>query len=262
MPLMSFEQYNKINHKIPYPLKLKLGKYYLFYFGESHRYDPKDKQWVLVRKFWKEFLQATRGKKRIVFLEGGHTDPDKTAEEGIRKGSGMGLVAFLAAEEGLKVFSPEPSEKYERQQLEKKYSRKVIQYYYFARVVHQWGRLVNPKPDFEHYIARYLIGDKKQSGWKKFDFSLSGMKKIHVELFKKAFNHKDTGFFAKLSNPTILATPVNHVARASNLVRDENIVNEIKKYNKRGYSIFAQYGYTHVAMQEPLLKEIWNISRS
>jgi hypothetical protein len=46
----------------------------------------------------------------------------------------------LAAQENIKVFSPEPDEAYERSELEKEFPRDAIQYYYFARMVLQWGR--------------------------------------------------------------------------------------------------------------------------
>jgi hypothetical protein len=252
--LMTYEKYTKIKHKIPYFYKIKFGSQLLYYFGESHSFDPKRKQWKQVKKFWNEFLEDTKGKKRIVFLEGGNPPADTTERKSIVKYGGGGLVAYLAKKAGIKTVSAEPNEKYERSQLEKVFPREVIQYYYFARVVHQWGRYQDNRPDFEKYITRYLSGDKRESGWRGFDFSLPAMKKIHKDLFKTEFDENDFGFFGDVSNPISQKTKVNKVSRTSGDIRDMHIIDIIKKYLKDGFNIFSIYGYTHVVMQEPVLK--------
>jgi hypothetical protein len=121
----------------------------------------------------------------------------------------------------------------------------------------QWGRKTDPKPDFVEYITRYLDGDKKESGWNDYDFSLVHMKKIHSELFQMPFDENDTQFFYDVSNPVVIKSEVNKVSAASSIVRDEYIVSEIQKYMNDGYSIFAEYGCSHVVMQEPALRELF-----
>ncbi len=257
MPILTYEQYSKIKHSIPYVLKLQSGNNYLYYFGEKHVFDPKHPQWDNLKYFWNKFLDKTKNQKRIVFTEGGIRPVENTEEQAIIKHSGMGLVTFLAHQKKIDVHSPEPDEKYERSELEKSYPRDIIQYYYFARVVLQWGRKNDPKPDFVEYITRYLDGDKKESGWNDYDFSLDNMKKIHRDLFNQEFDEHDTQFFYDVSNPVVIASEVNKVSADSSVIRDQYIVSEIQKYITNGYSIFAEYGCSHVVMQEPALRELF-----
>jgi hypothetical protein len=180
-------------------------------------------------------------------------------EQVIVKHGGMGLMRYLAHQEGIDVYSPEPDAIYERTELLKQFSSEEIQYYYFARVVFQWNRKQEPKPDFEQYVTNSLEMDKKESGWKKFDFSLESMKKIHATLFNKEFDKNDNEFFYNITTPVQLKTVINKVSRASTEIRDKYIVEQIQKYINEGHSIYIQFGYTHAVMQEPLLREILKV---
>lgn len=256
MPLMSYEEYQNTHHETPYKVVLQSGSNFLYYFGECHSYNPVDPQWLQLKKFWEDYLQKTNTQKRIVFTEGGIRPYVKSVEESILTHGGMGLVTHLATRAGINTYSSEPNEKTEREELERKFSREQIQYYYFARAVHQRNGKHEPKPNFEEYIKSFLSGDQINSGWNDFDFSVENMKKIHTEIFHTEFNENDQDFFYNVTNPVIIESVVNEVARTSSIFRDEYIVKEIQKYISEGYSIFAEYGCSHVVMQEPLLKQI------
>lgn len=260
MPLMTYEEYEKTRHSTPYYLVLQSGSRFLYYFGERHSFDPEHPQWQGEKKFWKEFLERTTNSKRIVFIEGGKRPDEANEEPSIINNGGMGLATYLAKQEDIETHSPEPNEAYERAELEKHFSRTHIQYYYFARVVHQWGNKHDPKPDFEEYINGYLETDKRESGWPDFDFSLDNMKKIHNDIFDMPFDESDSQFFYNAVNPVVVQTVVNKVSRMSSEIRDTYIVREIQKYMNDGFSIFAQFGCSHVVMQEPLLREVLNES--
>jgi hypothetical protein len=253
---MTNDEYSKIRHKTPYIYKIKNGKQFLYYFGERHSFDPKHTQWPEQKKFWFDFVKKTEGQKRVAFVEAGRPSPKKTEEESISDAGGTGLVIFLATKQKMEICCPEPDRTFEMHELEKQFSREEIEYYYFARIVHQWGRIPEPKPKFEEYIVRFLERDKKESQWTNFDFSLDNMKIIHKKLFGKRFDLNDSDFFRDLVTPVELKTIINKVSRASGDVREGHIVNEIHKYWKNGYSIFIEYGASHAVRQEPLLKEL------
>lgn len=236
---------------------LKSGLNFLYYFGERHLFKPVDPQWGELEVFWEDFIEKTKNQKRIVFTEGGIRPVEESKEQSIIKHSGMGLVTYLANKENIEVYSPEPDEKYERIELEKVFSRDTIQYYYFARMVLQWGKNNDPKPDFIKYINGYLDNAKKKSDWSDYDFSLDNMKRIHSELFAYSFDENDTDFFYNVSNPVVIRSEINKVSAASTVIRDEYIVGQIDRYINEGYSIFAEYGCSHVVMQEPLLRELF-----
>ena len=256
MPLMTWDEYKDTEHDIPYVFILDMGFNSLYYFGERHSFDPEDVQWTLVKKVWNVFLQATDNKKRIVFIEGGKRPIEADETQSILKHGGMGLATYLAHQAGIETFSPEPDEAWERSQLEKEFSREQIQYYYFASIVHQWGCKLDPKPPFEKYASSFLKSDEKVSGWTNIDFSLDSMKKIHASIFNTTFDENNTDFFYNAVNPVELQTVINRISRASSAIRDAYIVSKIEEYSKNGYSIFAQYGCSHVVMQEPLLREV------
>jgi hypothetical protein len=256
MPILTYEAYAHLKHPTPYKLTLQSGANVLYYFGERHLFAPIDPQWDELKAYWNEFLTQTAGHKRIVFTEGGVRDVKASEEQAIIQDGGMGLVTFLAHQSHIEIHSPEPDEAYERTELEKQFSRDTIQYYYFARVVYQWGRKQEPKPDFVKYISRYLQHDAEKSGWDDYDFSLVHMTSLHSELFQTEFDERDTKFFSEISNPLLHISDINRVSEASGLVRDAYIVQEIQTYIDNGYSIFAQFGCSHVVMQEPLLREV------
>lgn len=258
MSILTYEKYAETPHPIPYKLVLKKNGTSLHYFGEKHTYEPKHPQWDVLKNFWSRFLEETAGRKRVVLIEGGIRPVAGDEEQAIIEYGGMGLLTYLANKEGIEVFSPEPDEKYERAQAEKHFPRDVIQYYYFARVVLQWNRKSEPKPDFVGYITRYLESDREESGWDDYDFSLDHMKSIQMELFYRQFDEHDEKFFYDASNPVIIQSDVNKVSALSSIIRDQYIVDQIQKYMQDGYSIFAEYGCSHVVMQEPALREMFN----
>lgn len=256
MPLMTYEEYRKVRHKTPYTYSINSGSNILYYFGERHSFNPDDVQWLEMKSYWQDFLEKSKCHKRIVFVEGGQRPSEDTQEQAIIKHGGMGLVTYLAKQEGVEIYSPEPNEKYERGELVKQFSKEEIQYYYFARIVHQWGNKQEPKPDFTEYMSRYLESDKNTSGWANFDFSVNAMKKIHDKMFQTTFDENNSDFFYSIIDPAEPKTIINKVSAMSSDIRDRYIVGEIRKYILNEYSVFVEYGCTHAVMQEPLLREV------
>lgn len=256
MKLISYDEYQKIDHETPYLLKLQNEKTFLYFFGERHSFNPDDAQWIKLKEFWDEFLLNTNGKKRIVLIEGGMGGHFSDEKQAILKEGGMGLTTLHARKENIEIHSPEPDYKYERAELEKEFSREEIQFFYFAREVDQWCRYTDPKPDFETYIGRYLLQDQRASQWDDFDFSLESMKRIHTSLFQTEFDQYDRNFWYSIVIPFGQKAVTNKVSVRSGDIRDEYMVKEMERYIKEGYSMFGQFGASHVVRQEPALKGI------
>lgn len=257
MPLLSYEEYKKKEYNPPYTLVIQSGENFLYYFGEEHSNDPKHSQWKKWRKFWKQFLEATEGKKRIVFTEGNNIYSEATEEESILKYGGMGLTVFNASSEGIKAYSPEPKKSEQVKELEKEFSKDEIVYFYAARHMPQWINTVGSKPNFEEYMGSHLERLKQGSWWENYDFSISHIKKIHKDIFGKEFDPNDARFFSRITDPVHAEESViNKISNTISRGRDEYIVQEIKKYMDDGYSVFSHFGFTHPIVQEPLLKEI------
>jgi hypothetical protein len=240
----------------PYVLKLQFRGAHLLYFGEAHSNDPDFPQWQEVKKLWAEFLKATDGTERIMFVEGGlpRLPNGCTESAAIHDNGGAGLGEWLARDAGIPVESPEPPETYERAELEKQFTRDEIQYYYFARVALQWQRLAQPRMQFDQYIQAFLNADKKYADWEGYDFSLEHMKLLHQQFTGKEIDLSDEVIFYDQSNPANSKSVGGMVA--SNTVRDEYIAAQIVSKIKSGTSVFAIYGGGHVVVQEPLLREL------
>jgi len=244
---MSYEEYKKTGARSPYTLVIKSGENYLYYFGEAHTGDSNHPQWAKWKEFWNEFLAKTVGKKRIVFVEGNSVNVYPTEEEAVAAASGMGLVALHASQSNIEIYSPEPSREEELGGLEKDYAKSLINYYYIARQAEQWGRRGGPKLGFEEYMAPYF---------RYYSATLEEIKATHKELFKSDFDEGATQFFHEIVDPIFPErTIINMISQKVSGIRDEHIVNKICEYMKKGYSVFGQYGHTHVVVQEPLLRE-------
>lgn len=254
---MTYEDYQKLGrHKVPYTYTIKSGPNFLYYFGEKHSFNPEDPQWTEVKEFWNAFLNDSKDTKRVVFIEGNMPPLEKTETESILKHGGRGLSRYLASLENIETHCPEPGEKVERDELEKQFTRKQIQYYYFAGIVYQWTQNHDPKPDFVEYMKKYEVMDQETSQWTDFDFSLEAMKKVHAEFFDTPFDQTDWRFFYDVVNPISTKTIFNSISRISTEIRDTYIVKEIEKYIKDGYSVFVEFGASHAVVQEPLLREM------
>lgn len=261
MPLMTYEEYEKIEytHPVPYKFVLDFNSNLLYFFGEDHSYDPNNTQWLNEKSFWQDFIEKTKGQKRIAFVEGGKPPVETSEQEAIIKSGGGGFITYIANKENIEIFCPEPSMAEERALLEKRFTKEQIQYYYFARLIPQWHRKQEPRPEFNKFINDYLNYHKRQSGWTDLDFSFESMKNIHKDIFKTEFNKNDVEFFKNITTPVETKTVVNQVSRMCSNIRDTYIVEKIQQYLKNNYSVYVQYGCTHAVRQEPLLRELFSI---
>lgn len=135
-----------------------------------------------------------------------------------------------------------------------KFTKDQIQYYYFARVVHQWNRR-NPKPDFEEYVSRFLENDKHKTDWIDYDFSIENMKKVHEKLFNTAFDENDTRFFYNAVNPVELTYVTNSYSREMGINRDTFIVKTLIDEWNKGNSLFVVFGSGHALTERKALEK-------
>ncbi|MEK7135411.1 MAG: hypothetical protein AAB780_01770 [Patescibacteria group bacterium] len=245
---MSYGEYKQKGIEAPYELVINAKENHLYYFGEAHSNDISHPQWPKWHEFWKDFLNKTENKKRIVFIEGNSTHLYSNEEEAILSAGGMGLAVLKAKQNNIEVYSPEPGREEEMSEIEKLHPSELVIYFYIARQVAQWGRMMEPKPGIEAYLGNYL---------KYYQTSFEAVKNTHKELFNKDFDQNDTGFFHSIVDPIFPERSViNTISQEVNNMRDRYIANKICEYIRNDLSVFAQFGHTHVVMQEPLLREL------
>ena len=252
--LLSHDEYQKHQYKIPYTYVISHNGHYLYYFGARHSFDPEHPQFLELNAFWREFLEKTQRMNCLVLNEGGKRQTMPSEEAAISAGAEAGLITFLAAKEDIETYSPEPTKKEEIGEWLNVYSKEEVEYYFFSRAVCQWHKLL-PRPDFQSYIAKPLLRHAKELGWKDFDFSLNHMKEVHKSLFGGKFNENDRQFFECIASPVYRTTIISQISNDLDINRNSYIVNKIKWFWHSGKNLFVVYGSGHAIVQEPALKK-------
>jgi len=253
--LLSHDEYQKNQYRVPYTYTISHNGQYLYYFGARHSFDPEHPQFPKLKMFWQDFLEETQKKNCLVLNEGGKRPLHPNEWLAISTGAEAGLITFLASKENIKTCSPEPSKKDEIGEWLNVYTKEEIEYYFFSRAICQWHRLL-PQPDFNNYISRPLLKHAKELGWKGFDFSLEHMKEIHKRLFRGNFNENDKQFFECIATPVYRTTIISQISNDLDINRNSYIVNKIKWFWHSGKSLFVVYGSGHAIVQEPALRKL------
>lgn len=235
----------------PYFSLISTGNQCLFFLGTQHTFDPNNTQFKGLKKYWHQFLKKTQNSKKIVFVEGGirPVDSIKSDKEAITQYGENGLITYFAFQSGIDVISPEPGFENEIMQLND-FSKKEAMYYYFARIVHQWQRIIE-KPPLDEYLGGFAKRYEDITNWDDFDFSLDFFAKLHDQLHNHKFNQDKCTCFYDDSNPSknLVAATVSHY-------RDLYLLAQILKNWYEGKSIFAVYGSGHEEKLRPILHEL------
>lgn len=257
--LYSYADWQTIGNKEQsYHIEIQKGDQFLYYFGSNHSRDPQNFQYPELKKYWQDFLEKTHSKNSIFLGEGGIRKISEDENMAIRKDAEGGLVTLFAHQAEIPIESPEPTSHDERQELVKQFSKEEVQYYYFARTVHQWLDIPEPRPNFKEYMGRFLARDEKDSQWVGFDFSFENMERIHKTIFGTDFSYQDKDFFYSIINPTKEKSIINAVAGSCSMFRNVHIVAMIEELWKDGKNIFAVFGGGHLILQERALRKLLN----
>jgi hypothetical protein len=194
--LENYNNWNVIGKKeLPFHFEIYGMNQILYYFGSNHSRNPENLQYKELDKYWLDFLSKTNHKDCVVLVEGGTRALHKNRTNAIINDSEAGLITFFAYKENITVESPEPDNKKILTELSNEFSKEEIEYYYFARMVSQWHRLLEPKPDFDEYINKSLYRIKDENEWDNSNYSVNYMKIIHKKIFNTEFNQNDKKFF-------------------------------------------------------------------
>lgn len=255
----SYDDWNTVGKvKYPYHFEIQKGNQYLYYFGANHSRDLKNKQYPILKKYWQEFLEKTKGANAVVLVEGGERQVHENEELAVRRDSEAGFITLLAHKAGITTYSPEPDPLNERKYILEKFSEDELNYYYFSRLVNAWHNMPGPKLPFEKHIERYSQKKPEIKNWADYGFPLEEMKKVHQKILKSDFDQNDKDLFMLLINPTKKENPLHRVVIATSTFRNISIVQEIERLWKDGKNIFAIFGSAHPILQEPALRKLLN----
>lgn len=268
--IMTYGEYAKRRHERPYEYQLAQGEKGLIFFGPGHTNDPENPAFKTIRERIENFkpdLVMIEGAEGINALSerelkaqlGKHTE-----REAIMKYGEPYFTAKVAADHGIKVISPEPSDKSALRALESQgHSREAIFCQQMASHCVQYARM-RSKPDFETYLQPYLAHLRRDFKWDTFEFSLAHFKRIHEAMFGIAFEAATPELYKRAADPVHWEGqpygPTSQVAAAWGVFRDKYILDTIQDAFEQYKKIFIVYGASHAVMLEPALRKLMGAS--
>ncbi|SRR5258708_25064265 len=248
--IMSFDEYVRKSHPVPYILRLSSGKGRLLYFGAKHTYDPNDAEISQIEDSWLKL------KPEVAFFEG--ADPEaapaivKSRAEIGRNGE-PSFVLFLAYRNKVPVHSLEPTQRAEIALLLKRYSAEEVKIFYVLRQVAEFR---NSKHDetldaYTRGVLACLSATPELQGAPRTNADL---KVISARLFPQLADWREVPqeWFDPARTQTV--TYLNEVSRRLSEFRDRHMVMLLNEQLAQGKRVFAVVGASHVVMQERALR--------
>jgi len=252
--LLTPQEYQAKQKESPYVYTLEDDSHeqQLTYIGFHHSFDPQNPDFKVIEDEWERFKGKTEGKRRIAFIEGGTRDGRGSRDEAIVSDGEAGLVTWLGKQDSIEVYSPEPPEDEEKNMLNKKYGKNLVDLYDFCRSADQYNRLL-PGKRKEMSFREYALRNSSEDN---YDSVVNDYKSITG----RDFSLEDTDYIHELTNPHPLpeskSTVINQIARDSGDFRDQWILSEIDMHWGEGDSMFIVYGSRHALAQEAAVREI------
>src|SRR5258708_7822053 len=254
--VMSWKEYSRTTHPVPYVIGVEAGHGALLYFGAQHigeaRGTPRHPEVDQIVSEWEQFRPT------LVFSEGRSTigRDSPSLEAAARVGEG-GVLRFLAARDAVPTRSIEPPLEEEVHALREWFSLEQIKVYYVLRCVSQ--RCTGPGTP-EDQAARWLQreGERPElAGTPQTieDFENSTRRllpKLDWRTVTVGFLDPTKGFLDPKSEGG--ETFLQGVARRTSDVRDEYMVATLVASVREGERVFAVVGASHVVMQDPALR--------
>ena len=225
--LMTFAEYNRVNHAVPYVLRMDGAKGALLYFGAEHiAGKPSHPQVQEIVKLWQSFRPT------LALNEGGDPPVAASLEEGVAQYGEPGLVRVLAARDAIQCRTFEPRRADEVMFLLKHYSAEEIKLFYVLRDVAQNSGSL-PADAMNRQVQGSL------SYMRRSVPGVAGWRVISVDDLDPA-----------AENPNRLQSLNADLA----LFRDAHILDVLEAEVRRGERVFAVVGASHVVMQESVLR--------
>jgi hypothetical protein len=254
---MSWREYSRTTHPVPYVIGVEAGRGALVYFGAQHigetRGMPTHPEVNQIAREWERF------KPTLAFYEGRSTiGRDSASLEAAARVSEGGVLRFLAARDGVPTRSLEPPLNKEIHALRAWFSLEHVKVYYVLRCVSQ--RCTGPGTP-EDQATRWLQGEGERPELAGAPRTIEDLENSTRRLLpkltdwrtvSKEFLDPTRGLLD--SKPDGGETFLNEVARRTSDVRDEHMVATLLASAYGGERVFAVVGASHVVMQEPALR--------
>lgn len=243
-PIMDMMTYGEIvsTHRRPYCYLLNSssgGKVYIL--GIEHSRDKHHPQLDTIKHFWKEAKPTVALiEGRLGFLFTWFQDPVERYGEG-------GLVSQLSKQNGVDLFTWEPTKEDEIKLMLKDYTAEQLAVFYsfrpyFSNMRH--GKPDNPEEKLQNYLDSRTDNDHLRgtfTSWEELDSLWENQfPAIEWRDYSDAFGWPE-GYLSEIAN-------------ASNLARDFHMVQSILDLVEKGETVFVTMGSSHAPRIEKVLK--------
>ena len=244
--VMTFKEYNRLHHALPYVLQVTEGKGRLVYFGIKHTRDPGNAQLQRVRKLWLAL------KPTLVLNEDISTQPRATLQESVEMDGERGALSYWARQDHVPMRSIDLDRADEAKVLDKQFPAAQVQLFYLIRGLQQeLPRRLKEDPHLKaDSVAVSDLKDLARLGVKGSLASAADIDRAWSGLHMQG----------DWQNPKITWIepndngPLNRVSEASSELRDRHMVSVLLAALYKGERVFAVVGASHVVMQEPALR--------
>ena len=246
--IMTFEQYAKKRHRVPYIIKLSADRSRLVYFGAKHVFGSDDPQLAHIERLW------AKSKPEVAFFEGADPETTPTAAKSRAEVTGeSGLVVFLAARDRVPVRTLEPAQKDEIALLLERYSPEEVKVFYVLRLIPQF-RSGKHDESVETYTKNILGWLSSKPELKGAPRTVAELKASAARLLPKLADWRDVPqeWFDPVPSPP--PTYLNDVSRRLSEFRDRHMLTLLAEQVAQGKRVFAVVGASHVVMQERALR--------
>lgn len=228
----------------------------IYFFGARHTNNPKDVQFIQLKNFWDDFLSESKTDK-IVFVEREKIEgASKQYEETIIKNGEAGAAKYLADESGVEVMWPEPSREEQISFLCRYFKPQLVAYAFITRNLSSWFKHQR-QSQFSDAVEHSIKKEAKFEKIYKFIPDTIWFNKQHDKLFANQ-PVGDKNFLDSVTDPNKKDnTTVNKIIATLSEMRNDYIMEEIKKFFDLGKSIFVVYGKGHFISLGPRIKELF-----
>jgi hypothetical protein len=244
--ILTYEEYARLSHSVPYLLELDSSRGALLYYGAEHVFDPRHPQSASIQHLWDRF-RPTRA-----FNEGGNPPVAESADEAVARYGEPGLVRYLAARDGVPVQSLEPAPAAEAAAVlaagippeRLKLFLVLRKYATFRQTKHE--------ESVEEFAEQAIASESRVPGLEGPPHNGAELAALYASLFPDDPDWREVpaGHF----DPTSADTCLNEIARLASQARNRHMVGLVTGAVQPGQRVFAVVGCSHVVMQEPVLR--------
>lgn len=242
-PIMTYPEYNLLEHEEPYVLRIDGPGGGLLYFGSRHTTDPADPQIDSIRTLWAAFAPT-------VALAEARKTGRWSMDRAIRTFGESAAPVFLAKSAGVPVYTFEPPLELEIATLRRTWSPERLLIFYVLRSY--TARSADRRSDGQ---AAELI--RERGRWPGLEGTMRSVADMDSIWRRELPDGPDWRMLPWQSTwPNRDDTWLNAVSGDVNRFRDQYMVALIETLVANGERVFAVVGSSHVVMQEEALQTL------